>query len=102
MGLFILNRGESIENENLGIRAVEFTPSKCRALLAERPDPSRVVLEFYRPADKQIICRVTVNGPISNTSILGEEMCGERIAFSVIGVNGLNARDGWVSFDLRK
>ena len=102
VGLFVLNRGESIDNGRLGIRVVDFIPSKCQSLFAEYPDPPKVVLEFYRPDDKRIFCTVTLDGPIANSSIDREEMCGTKTGFSVVGINGLNAHDGWVSFDLRK
>ncbi len=102
VGQFLLNRGESIDNGKLGIRVVDFIPSKCRSLFAEYPDPPKVVLEFYRPSDKHVLCTVTLDGPIANSSIDREEMCGNKTGFSVVGINGLNAHDGWVSFDLRK
>jgi hypothetical protein len=102
VGQFVLSRGESTDNGKLGIRVVDFVPSKCRSLFAEYPDPPKVVLEFYRPADKQTLCTVTLDGPIANSSIDRAEMCGNKTGFSVVGINGLNAHDGWVSFDLRK
>lgn len=102
VGQFLLNRGESTDNGKLGIRVVDFLPSKCRSLFAEYPDPPRVVLEFYRPGDKLVLCTVTLDGPIANSSIDREEMCGNKTGFSVVGINGLNTHDGWVSFDLRK
>jgi hypothetical protein len=102
VGQLVLSRGESTENGNLGIHVVGFIPQKCRSLFAEYPDPPQVILEFYRPSDKQVICTVTLDGPIANSTIDREEMCGNRTGFSVVGINGLNAHDGWVSFDLRK
>jgi hypothetical protein len=102
VGQFVLNRNESIDNGKLGIRVVDFVPLKCRSLFAEYPDPPKVVLEFYRPSDKQVLCTVTLDGPIANSSIDREEMCGNKTGFSVVGINGLNAHEGWVSFDLRK
>ena len=102
VGQFVLNRGESTDNGQLGIRVVDFIPSTCRSIFAEYPDPPKVVLEFYRASDKQVLCRVTLDGPIANSSIDRQEMCGNRTGFSVVGINGLNARDGWVSFDLRR
>ena len=102
MGQFFLSRGESTDNGKLGIRVVDFIPSKCRSVFAEYPDPPRVVLEFYRASHKQVLCRVTLDGPIANFSIDREEMCGNRTGFSVVGINGLNAHDGWVAFDLKK
>ena len=102
VGQFVLNRGESIDNGKLGIRVVDFVPQKCRSFFAEYPEPPRVVLEFFTPGDRQVLCTVTLDGPNANTSIDREEMCGSKTGFSVVGISGLNARDGWVSFDLRK
>jgi len=102
VGQFVLNRGESIDNGKLGIRVIDFKSSKCPSLFAEYPDPPKVVLEFFRPTDKQVLCTVTLDGPIANSSIDREQMCGDKTGFSVVGINGLNAHDGWVSFDLRK
>src|SRR5689334_13579386 len=49
VGLFVLSRGESIDNGRLGIRVVDFIPAKCRSLFAEYPDPPRSFLNSTDP-----------------------------------------------------
>jgi hypothetical protein len=100
-GPLILSKGESSDNGSLGVRVVRFVPRSCRSVFSDSPEPPKAVLEFYRPSDKQVLCQVTLPGP-GNSSIDGDDMCGNKTGISVVGINGINAADGWVSFDLRK
>jgi len=102
VGPFVLSKGESTDNGELGVKVIDFIPRTCRSPLSHSPDPPRVVLQFYRPSDHRVLCEVTLPGPVANSSIDGEGFCGNRTGISVVGINGLNARDGWVSFDLRE
>jgi hypothetical protein len=102
IGVFVLGKGKSIDNGQLGVKVVNFTPSKCRSFWSEYPDSPQVTLQFYRPADHQVLCEVTLPGPMSNSSIDKEDMCGTKTGFSVVGIDGMNTKDEWVSFDLRK
>jgi hypothetical protein len=102
IGPFVLNKGESTDSGQLGVKVIDFIPAKCKSALSEYPDPPQVILQFYRPSNHQVLCEVTLSGPVANTSIDREGMCGTKTGISVVGINGLNAKDGWVSFDLRK
>ena len=101
MGFFVMSRGESTDNGNLGVKVVDILPAKCRAAFAEFPDDPQVILQFYRPADHQVLCEVTLSGR-SNTSIDRPDSCGSKTGVSVVGIAAINAKDGWVAFDLRK
>lgn len=99
LGPLILNKGESSDNGSLGVTVVDFIPRSCNSFFSHTPKPSQVVLQFYRPSDNQVLCTVTLSSR-TNTSIDGEEMCGTKTGVSVVGINGINAKDGWVSFNL--
>lgn len=100
-GPLILSKGESTDNGSLGVRVVGFIPRSCPSFLSDSPEQPKVVFQFYRPSDNQVLCQVTLSGP-ANTSIDRADMCGTKTGISVVGINGINAKDGWVSFDLRK
>jgi hypothetical protein len=100
IGPLILNKGESSDNGALGVKVIDFIPRSCRSFLSDSPNPPKVVMQFYRPSDNQVLCEVRLSGP-ANSSIDSEEMCGTKTGVSVVGINGINAKDGWVSFDLR-
>jgi hypothetical protein len=100
-GPLILNTGESTDNGSLGVRILRFIPRTCSSFLSHSPDQPKAVFQFYRPSDHQVLCEVTLSGP-ANSSIDREEMCGKKTGIAVVGINGINAKDGWVSFDLRK
>ena len=100
-GPLILSKGESTDNGSLGVRIVGFIPRSCPSFLSHSPEQPKAVFQFYRPSDNQVLCQVTLSGP-ANTSIDREDMCGTKAGISVVGINGINAKDGWVSFDLRK
>lgn len=101
IGPFILSKGESTDNGSLGVRVINFVPRSCPSFLSHSPEQPKAVFQFYRPSDNHVLCEVTLSGP-ANTSIDREDMCGTKTGISVVGINGINAKDGWVSFDLRK
>jgi len=70
-------------------------------MLSDSPEPPKVVFEFYRPSENQLLCRVMLPGP-ANVPIDSDDMCGTKTGISHVGINGIDAADGWVSFDLRK
>ncbi len=98
IGPLILNKGESTDNGSLGVRVIDFIPRKCSSFLSHSPEQPKVVLQFYRPSDRHVLCEVTLSGP-ANSRIDQEEMCGTKTGISVVGINGINAKEGWVSFD---
>jgi hypothetical protein len=100
-GPFVLNKGESTDNGRLGVRVIDFIPRSCSSFFSHSPEQPKVVFQFYRPSDQQVFCEVTLHGP-ANSPIDREEMCGTKTGISVVGINGINAKDGWVSFDLRR
>jgi len=100
-GPFVLNKGESTDNGSLGVKVIDFIPRRCSSFLSDSPEQPKAVLQFYRPSDHHVLCEVTLSGP-ANSAIDREGMCGTSTGISVVGINGINAREGWVSFDLRK
>jgi hypothetical protein len=101
IGPLVLNKGESSDNGSLGVKVIDFIPRSCNSFLSHSPNQPKVVLQFYRPSDNHIFCEATLSGP-ANSPIDREEICGTRTGISTVGINGINAKDGWVSFDLRK
>jgi hypothetical protein len=101
VGPFVLNKGESTDNGVLGVKIIDFIPRTCSSFLSHNPAQPSAVFQFYRPSDQSVICEVTLSGP-ANTRIDLENMCGAKTDVTVVGINGINAKEGWVSFDLRK
>ena len=101
IGPLILNKGESSDNGSLGVRIVDFIPRSCGSFLDHSPEQPKAVFQFYRPSDNYVLCEVALSGP-ANSRIDLDELCGTKTGISVVGINGINAKDGWVSFDLRK
>jgi hypothetical protein len=101
IGPFYLRKGESTEKGKLGLKVIDIVPGGCRSSVAEYPDPAKVVLQFYEPSTKKVLCQATLDDQ-SNTGIDRPELCGGKIDITVVGVIAINTNDKWAVFDLRK
>ena len=101
MGPFLLEQGQSVENQRIGVRVVNVNPATCRSVFAEYPDRAEAVLEFYEPSNGKPLCQATVSEN-SNVGIDRPEICGGKIRINTVGVLDINSDEKWVIFDLRQ
>jgi hypothetical protein len=102
VGAFVLKKGESTDNGELGVRVEEIiAPTPCAEGYAGTP---RVVLKFYRPSDNKVFCDHAEFGEGGTSIGNGPPYphCTPEVGLSAISVNSINTQENWVSFDLRK
>ncbi len=98
IGFFVMNKGESIDNGQLGVRVIDILPKECRCMSCEPTNP-RVRIAFYRPSDNTVLCEGEFQG---SASLEVMAKCNPIMGVRTISVNAINTRENWVSFDLRK
>ena len=97
----LLHKGESSDNGKLGVKVIDIVaPQPGAEGYAGEP---KVVLQFYRPSDKQILCEATFaeGGTVIGTGPPYPH-CTADVGLSAISVSAINTKDNWVWFDLRK
>ena len=102
IGMFVLNKGESTDNGELGVKVVDIiAPKPCSEGYASEP---KVVLQFYRPSDGKVLCDEAIFGEGGTFMGTGPPYphCKPDLGLSAISVNAINTKDNWVWFDLRK
>jgi hypothetical protein len=98
----VLSKGESSDNGELGVKVLDIIPPKpCSDGYAGMP---KVVLSFYRPSDKTVLCdeAIFTEGGTSMGTGPPYPHCTPEVGLSAISVKAINAKEGWVWFDLRK
>jgi hypothetical protein len=102
IGEFVLSKGESTDNGELGVKVVDIiAPKPCSDGYAGMP---KVVLSFYRPSDKKVLCEeaiFTEGGTLMGTGPPYPH-CTSEVGLSAISVKAINTKDNWAWFDLRK
>ena len=101
IGELVLHKGESSDNGKLGVKVLDIVaPEPCSEGYASMP---KVVLQFYRPSDKQVVCEAafTEGGTVMGTGPPYPH-CKPEVGLAAISVNAINTKDLWVWFDLRK
>jgi len=93
-----MNKGESIDNGQLGVKVIDVLPKECECMSCE-PTYPRVKIAFYRPSDNKILCEGEFQG---NASLEVMAKCDPGMGISHIAINAINTKEKWVSFDLRK
>ena len=91
-----MNKGEAIDNGQLGIKVIDVLPKECECMSCE-PTNSRVRIAFYRPSDNKMLCEG--NFFAGSASL---DKCDPAVGISHIAINAINTKEKWVSFDLRK
>ena len=99
IGSFLLEKGQSTENERLGVRLVDLTPARhCIGLLSE-PSSAKIVLQFYRPSDRRVLCETTES--IAGISSSGNLNCPDESELPPsVAIRAYNAKEGWVWLEL--
>ncbi len=101
IGMFVLNKGESTDNGELGIKIIDIiSPQPCAEGGSYAGMP-KVILGFYRPSDRRLLCEATFT-PGGTLLGNGPPYCSSEVGLSAISVNAINTEEGWVWFDLRK
>ena len=95
-GQFVLNKNETTENGQVGIRLLDIGEAKCEIFRITRV-PS-ATLQFYRVANKSVVCEVVLPW---GTSRIDQGNCGNKLDWDVVAISAINASEGWVAFDLR-
>lgn len=94
IGEFVLKKGEKSDNGNIGIELLDVKEGKATCLFFEEPTEPEAILRFYSLSDPQISCTVT-------THVAGRILdCDKRLNLNTLGVFAINAREGWVHFNL--
>lgn len=102
IGMFVLKKGESSDNGELGVKVIDIiAPKPCADGYAGM---SKVVLSFYRPSDKKVLCdeAIFTEGGTSMGTGPPYPHCTPEVGLSAISVNAINSKEDWVWFDLRK
>jgi hypothetical protein len=99
VGVFLLNKGQSMDNGKMGIRFVEAYPGTCGDLFREQVYP-QAKLQFYRVSDQAILCEYTFFRGASLT--LSPPICKADLDWSSIGIGDISSKENWVTFVLTK
>ena len=92
VGQFVLQKGESTDNGQIGVRLVNITSKPCPfATICLQPE-AKASLRFYRPADQSVICETTLDS--SSTSYDARRVCA-GLPFTNIDVREINTREDW-------
>jgi len=98
----VLSKGESSDNGELGVKVVDIiAPKPCSEGYASEP---KAVLQFYRPSDKKVLCEEAIFAEGGTSMGTGPPYphCTPEVGLTAISVKAINAKEGWVWFDLRK
>src|ERR1043166_3894458 len=61
VGQFVLTKGESTDNGNLGVKLVDISWKPCPAHTLCLSTDAQATLRFYHPSDGSVICEPTLN-----------------------------------------
>lgn len=95
-GDFVLNLGESTDNGKFGVKVLEITPAICHFMSESELPKARI--QIYRVTDQKVMCEGYFSPGFGRLDT--SHMCGENFEWSGIGVNAINAKEGWVAFRL--
>ena len=98
IGFFVMNKGESSANGQLGVKVIDILPKECECMSCEPTNP-RVRIAFYQPSDSRVLCEGLFfegSAPLDMTA-----KCNPSMGATTIYVNAINTKQNWVSFDLR-
>lgn len=96
-GEFVLNSGESTNNGTIGIQITDVIPVKY--LVWDAPSLPKAKVRFFRVKDQTTICEVVFTR--GGNRLTGPGFCGVDLPWDTIYIRDVNAREGWVFFDLR-
>src|ERR1700752_5223329 len=92
IGEFVLSKGESTDNGEIGVKVVDIIPPKpCSEGYAAMP---KVVLSFYRASDGKVLCdeAIFTEGGTSMGTGPPYPHCKPDVGLSAISVNAINTK----------
>jgi len=98
--ILVLNKGESSDNGEIGVKVVDIIPADPCAHRGTFHGSRRVVLRFFRPSDQKVLYEDTFtegSGTLDSPHHCGSDVAG----VTAIHINAINTAEGWVYFDLR-
>ncbi len=98
VGQFVLKRGESTDNGELGVKVLDIRPGPPTpsATAYIESDGSKAVLRFYKVSNQSVLCDFTSEA--SSTGYDTKYICGGKLPFSNLEVRGIDSEEGWVFF----
>lgn len=101
VGELLLHKDDSTHNDNIGVEVIDIIKPQDEA--EGYAGMRKVVLRFYRAADKRTLCEATfTEGGTTMGNGPPYPHCKPDVGLSAISVNAINTTDNWVWFDLRK
>ena len=98
-GDFVLHKGESVNDRNVGIEVVELFPAKCGLLNHPPDDIPQARLRFFRVSDQKTLYEVTQR---RGTGFIITEMDRRaELPWQIIDIVAINSQEGWIDFNLR-
>lgn len=95
----VLRKNESSDNGNIGIEVVDILPpEQCVEPNSSLGQP-RVVLRFYHPSDRKVLCEDTFRVASARLDSSPCNLAGKS-GMMVINVRAVNTMDEWVWLDL--
>ena len=99
-GDFVLRKGESVNNGEYGVEALALYPARCSFLDRPREDLPSAELRFFKLDDNSTLCRFTFKRGSAGLDANTCERWNDMI-WSVVEINDVNTKSGWVKFNLR-
>lgn len=100
IGSFVLKKGESAENEKLGVRLIDLEPSRVCGYVFAEPTNARIKLSFYDPSNHATLCNTVINA-VGSFNASGNLGCPANDKLPPgFQVRSFNAKDGWVWLEL--
>lgn len=98
MAELVLDAGKSSESSELGVEVVSISPYETSGGIFDHPTGPTAVLRFYRVSDRRVVLERSMSTGGAN---LVESPLSE-FGINGIYINGINTKERWVWFDLRR
>lgn len=99
VGEFILKKGQSTDNGQIGVSLVDVIPAKPCADEGYFSYP-KAVIRFYRVSDQEVLCEATFLAGGGGTLLNSPSYCGTNIDLTGLSLMSVNTTDGWAHFAL--
>jgi len=96
-GEFVLKKGETTHNGQIGIRVVDLIAAKYH--LFDSPELPKAKVQFFRVSDQAVICEGVFTRGSNRVDL--PDLCKNNLEWSVIYIRDVNHDEGWVFLDLR-
>lgn len=97
VGYLLLNKGESTDNGEIGVRLVDIRPKECECFTCE-PTYPRVIIELFRASDGKVLCRDTYRQGVARLGV--GDNCEPDMTVKLISVTAINSKEKWATIGL--